>query len=127
LNEKILKKNNPSTNNHDSNFILKTKKETLKKLVQNESELKKPYQFKAAQSKRKCINEVFPQINLKTELLNHFNNNRNNNNNNNIIKNINNNQRYGSYSSNCLSSESSNEYDCLNDIDYPLEKLNILY
>ena len=121
LNEKIIKKNNnvilSSSNpiNHDSNFILKSKKET------DQSEIKKN-QFKS-QSKRKCIDEVFPQINLKKELLNHLNNRINNNNNNNN----NNNERFGSYSSNCFSSESSNEYDGLNDIDYPLEKLNILY
>jgi len=86
-----------------------------------------------SKSRRKCIDEIFPQINLKSISENHLINKK---------QNKNNNEWYiGSYSSQFENfprrfqnkgSSSSNEYETLSNLQsvheiFPLEKLNILY
>lgn len=115
--------------NEESNFILKPKQESIAALTRQDyltTKIKKSKPQSFMKSRRKCIDEVFP-INLKSGTFNH----------NQLVTNRMQglNWLFGSLNSNDLSkrsncSSSSNEYEALNNIqiiDYPLEKLNILY
>lgn len=136
---------------NDSNFILKPKQETRENtFIRVKTKQINKQKSCNLKTKRKCIDEVFPQIDLRsqsliTNTLNSIASNSANCNSSNKM-----NWFFASSTTNdaskrfeCNRSYSSNEYEAINDDDnnnnnneeeddnlnndYPLEKLNILY
>ena len=129
--------------NQDSNFILMPKQKKQSSFMKPDSAIGSNFKLKKqskqnmntsfSKSRRKCIDEIFPQINLKSKSENQLIHKKSNKNHSNW--------HLGSQSSDFddlprrfqnKGSSSSNEYETMSDLQsvneiYPLEKLNILY